>query len=55
MTLFEKAAEDNSIFSEGLIKYCDGERDQWTLDILSGKPSMEYGGGSIWDFLNTDI
>jgi len=37
MTLFEAATEDAAIFRAALLKYCDGEPDQRTLDILKGQ------------------
>jgi len=42
MTLFEKVSGDG-IFSRGLIKYYDGERDRLTLDILE-----EQENGWTW-------
>ena len=35
MTLFEQAAEDDSVFSSVLDKYYQGERDRRTLDLLN--------------------
>ena len=36
MTLFEKAADyPNSIFAQALDRWCEGERDRATLDLLA--------------------
>lgn len=34
MTLFLNATKDNKIFKDALLKYCKGQSDQLTLDIL---------------------
>ena len=34
MTLFAQATADNAVFREALDKYCDGELDQATLELI---------------------
>jgi uncharacterized protein (DUF1810 family) len=34
VTLFARAAEENSIFNEAIRKYCEGQYDPLTLDLL---------------------
>lgn len=41
MTLFLHATKDNKIFKDALLKYCKGELDKLTLDILKDSRSVK--------------